>query len=269
MKKIIQFFICFILFTSIVKSQELPLRGICAHRGASETHPENTLAAITEAVNLGAHMIEFDVRATKDNELVIIHDATVDRTTNGKGKIDQLTLAEIKLLDAGGWKDVKFKGEKIPTFEEVLQIIPKNIWMNIHIKGGVLAAEKVARIITESGCIFNSIIACGDEEMKAVKMINPKIKICYMERGNSTDDYVKGAIEVKANSIQLTAEAFSDITNYVSTLKKHGISVNYYYAKSKDELKTLLEAGVDFPLVNDVKDMLQEAAIFGIELNKK
>ena len=74
------------------KNSALPSMGICAHRGAMETHPENTIAAFEEAIRLGAQMIEFDVRLTKDNIPVVIHDDTVDRTTDGSGPVKQLTL---------------------------------------------------------------------------------------------------------------------------------------------------------------------------------
>jgi len=128
-----------ILFTVLVLSNlnaqvQMPLKGICAHRGAMETYPENTLAAFKEAIRLGAHMVEFDVRITKDNELVIMHDKSVDRTTDGKELIIDLTLVEIKKLDAGSWKSAKFNGEKVPTLKETLSVFPKNIWLNIHLK---------------------------------------------------------------------------------------------------------------------------------------
>jgi glycerophosphoryl diester phosphodiesterase len=83
----------------------MPSRGICAHRGASDTHPENTLAAFREAIRLGVHMIEFDVALSKDGQLVLMHDTTVDRTTDGDGPVSELTLAELKKLDAVGSKN--------------------------------------------------------------------------------------------------------------------------------------------------------------------
>lgn len=89
----------------------MPARGLCAHRGAMSTHPENTLPAVKEAVRLGAHMIEFDIQLTKDDALVLMHDAMVDRTTNGKGKVADHTLAELKLLDAGSKMSQKFAGK--------------------------------------------------------------------------------------------------------------------------------------------------------------
>ncbi len=87
---------------SSVDFRDLPIRGICAYRGASNTYPENTRASFREAIRLGAHMIEMDVCFTKDRQLALMHDVTVDRTTNGSGTVSELTLEEIKRLDAGG-----------------------------------------------------------------------------------------------------------------------------------------------------------------------
>ncbi|MBQ7376514.1 MAG: glycerophosphodiester phosphodiesterase [Clostridia bacterium] len=94
---------------------------VAAHRGWSEKYPENTMIAYRAAAELGVDQIEIDVRVTKDGELVIIHDATVDRTTNGTGKVEDLTLAELLELDAGSWKGAEFAGQRIPTFAEFLE----------------------------------------------------------------------------------------------------------------------------------------------------
>ncbi len=96
---------------------------IFAHRGSKGTHPENTLASFKEAVRVGSDGIELDVHLTKDGQLVVIHDETVDRTTNGTGEIRNLTLAEIKAMDAGSWFKNDFAGEKIPTLDEVLHLL--------------------------------------------------------------------------------------------------------------------------------------------------
>ena len=89
---------------------------VAAHRGWSKKYPENTLLSFKEAIGLGVDQLELDVRVTKDNELVVIHDATVDRTTNGTGKVCEMTLAELKELDAGN-------GEKIPTLRELMELV--------------------------------------------------------------------------------------------------------------------------------------------------
>src|SRR5690606_40107102 len=94
-----------------------PLR--VAHRGARAEGPENTLAAIRLALEKGADGFELDVHRTRDGHLVVCHDETVDRTTDGTGAIGAMTLAELKRLDAGRWFDERFAGERIPTLDEV------------------------------------------------------------------------------------------------------------------------------------------------------
>ena len=114
---------------------------IFAHRGSKGTHPENTLASFKEAVRVGSDGIELDVHLTKDGHLVVIHDETVDRTTNATGEIRNLTLAEIKELDAGSWFHNKYAGEKIPTLEEVLLLLTElgfNGQLNIELKTDVI-----------------------------------------------------------------------------------------------------------------------------------
>ncbi len=127
---------------TLVGHAPMPTRGICAHRGASDTHPENTIAAFREAIRLGAQMIEFDVALSKDGELVLMHDRTIDRTTNGSGRPEDWLLADLKKLDAGSWKNSRFEGERIPTLGEALDVMPGNIWLNVHLKGGVELDKK-------------------------------------------------------------------------------------------------------------------------------
>ncbi len=92
---------------------------ILAHRGASAYAPENTIGAFRLAHELGADGIELDVQLTRDKIPIVLHDDTVDRTTNGKGRVSDLTIAEIALLDAGGWKTEDYRGEPIPTLAQV------------------------------------------------------------------------------------------------------------------------------------------------------
>ncbi len=95
---------------------------VIAHRGSSGNAPENTLVSFRKAIEMGADFIELDIHLSKDGELIVMHDETVNRTTNGKGKIRELTLAEIKGLDAGSWFNEEFKGVVVPTLGEVLEL---------------------------------------------------------------------------------------------------------------------------------------------------
>jgi glycerophosphoryl diester phosphodiesterase len=104
-----------------------------AHRGASAYAPENTLAAFKLAYEQGAQLIEFDVKLTADKQVVVIHDQSVDRTTNGKGNVNQLFLSELKKFDAGLWFDEKYRSESIPTLEEVFESIGNKLFMNVEL----------------------------------------------------------------------------------------------------------------------------------------
>ncbi len=98
-------------------------RRIAAHRGASDTLPENTIVALADAVELGCDFVEFDVRATRDGRLVLLHDATLDRTTDGSGPVALKTLHELRSLDAGAWLSPTHSGRKVPTLNETLAVI--------------------------------------------------------------------------------------------------------------------------------------------------
>jgi glycerophosphoryl diester phosphodiesterase len=116
-------------------SSSAQLFTIIAHRGASGSAPENTLAAIELAIANKADMIEIDIHQTKDGKLVVIHDDKLDRTTTGKGKINELTLEEIKKHDAGSWFNTSFSNEKVPELKEVLELINGKCKLLIEIKG--------------------------------------------------------------------------------------------------------------------------------------
>jgi len=107
---------------------------ILGHRGASAYAPENTISAFNRAFELGADGIELDVTLTKDGAAVVLHDDKVDRTSNGKGLVSEMTLAEIQKLDAGSWFDAKYRGEKFPTLEQVLTQVPSDKLINIELK---------------------------------------------------------------------------------------------------------------------------------------
>lgn len=264
--------VVFIIFSGCHTTQKaepvfkLPERGLCAHRGAMETHPENTIPAFRAAVEAGAHMIEFDVWLTKDHRMVVIHDSSVDRTTNGTGKVPDLTFSEIRALDAGSWKDPGFAGVQIPTPEEVLKEIPYNVWINIHIKGAGELPAMIARLVEAEGRLHQAFLACGTEAARVAKEAVPGITICNMDRQESAEEYVASTISARTGFIQLLRKSeYKDFAGSVKLLKENGIKVNYYGTDSPEELKMLFDAGVDFPLVNDIVHTMQVARGLGIE----
>lgn len=113
--------------------ESLPRPIIFAHRGASAHAPENTIAAFELALTQQADAIELDVKLSADGRVVVIHDPSVDRTTNGHGRVRDLSLAELKKLDAGGSFSEKFRGEKIPTLDEVFEAVGKRTLINVEL----------------------------------------------------------------------------------------------------------------------------------------
>jgi glycerophosphoryl diester phosphodiesterase len=116
------------------RSEKFKQPWIIAHRGYRARYPENTLVAFQAALDAGVQMIELDVALSRDRKLVVIHDATLERTTNGNGAVRDHTLAQLKRLDAGGWFHPRFAGEHLPELSEVLDLADGEVLINIEIK---------------------------------------------------------------------------------------------------------------------------------------
>ncbi len=123
---------------------------LIGHRGVAGTHPENTRISVQAAINLDLKWVEVDVQPTKDNILVVCHDHTVNRCSNGLGRVDELTLTELKKLDFGGWLSKEFAGESIMTLEELLRLAAdNNLNLNIEVKVDRHPAEQVAQLLAK------------------------------------------------------------------------------------------------------------------------
>jgi len=154
------------------------------HRGAAAECPENTHAAFARALEASADMIECDLQLTADGHVVIIHDYTADRTTNGSGAIADLSLAEIRSLEAGAWKDSAFAGEKVPTLEETLaQVLPAaDLNLELKCQGtreearrlALAAAESVRRRDAWDSTIFSSF---SPEALIELREVAPEARI--------------------------------------------------------------------------------------------
>ncbi len=241
----------------------MPTRGICAHRGASRSHPENTLSAFREAIQIGAHQIEMDVQLTRDGHMVLMHDMTVDRTTDGRGRVTELTLAQIKRLDAGSWKDAKFRGERIPTLTEALAMMPQNVWLNLHLKGGADVGRAVAGEVVLRKRTHQAFLACTRTAAEAAQKVHAEILICNMDRQGTSTRYVDETISRRCGFIQLAG--WPALPDDMRRLREADIRVNYYGTNSPRMLKPLYAAGVEFPLVDDLATMMAAAGKLGIK----
>jgi glycerophosphoryl diester phosphodiesterase len=228
-----------------------------AHRGASGSAPENTLAAINKALEIGADIIEIDVHLSSDNQLIVIHDNTLDRTTTLKGNVKDHTLKELKNADAGSWFSPEFKNERIPTLDEVLYTINGKAILLIEIKDGSevypgiekLTVEAVKRNGAESWCELQSFSQIAVEKMLEEKSSMPVYKLVV---GNVPLLPLHHDGKMKSGS----AYQYKNVT---------GINPNYRFAK-KRVLKKLHERNQKMYVwtVNDEK-LMKKLLLWGVD----
>jgi len=168
---------------------------IVAHRGYSSLAPENTLAAISEAIAVGAQGCEFDVRASREGTVVLLHDDTVDRTTDGRGKVKELTLAQLKTLDAGAWKHSRYKGERVPTLDEALRLLrpspcrPVVEIKTVGISGAVVESIRAAKLVDRA-----VVIAFNQDVVREVRVLEPRLKCAWLH-----GEEPKGSVQQQAD----------------------------------------------------------------------
>jgi glycerophosphoryl diester phosphodiesterase len=161
-----------------------------AHRGASGHAPENTLAAFRLAAEMGADGIELDVHLSADGQVVVIHNGTVDATTDGQGRVRDLTLDGLQSLDAGSWYGPRFAGQRIPTLEQVFADLGQRLRINVEIKGerggapaGQLEAAVVA-LIEARGLVERVIVSSFfPSSLRRVHKLNPDIPLGFLYAG--------------------------------------------------------------------------------------
>mgnify|MGYP002636091068 CR=1 FL=1 len=226
---------------------------ICAHRGDVTHAPENTLIAIRTAIAKGAAMVEFDVYTSKDGELIIIHDATVDRTTEATGKVTDFTFDELRKLNAADYfesEDIEYA--KIPTLREVLELVPRDVLCNVHLKNSPGVAAKSAKVIEELGRLDHCFLACSEEQIAEARAVVSEIKTCNMSRQTGNRGaYIDMTIELGCQFIQLQhSQGTEGLKEDVDRLHEAGVLVNFYGANEVELMQTLADAGIDYVLTD-------------------
>jgi glycerophosphoryl diester phosphodiesterase len=161
-----------------------------SHRGEHLERPENTIPAFQEAIRVGADFFELDVQTTSDGKLVLSHDATVDRCTNGKGKVSEMTFEQVEALDAGIKKGPAYAGLKIPTFDEALDLARGKIGVYVDVKNA--SAQDLVTHIDGHGMTDHVVIYCRPALCKQIEDLNPKLKVMPE---SSTADHTKTLVE--------------------------------------------------------------------------
>jgi len=232
---------------------------VIAHRGASGHAPENTMAAFRKALALGAAFIETDLQLSRDARLVAMHDATVNRTTNGQGPVHDLTLTELRRLDAGSWFGSEFADERIPTLEEILQFAKKHdVVFYLELKPGGSWGGEHALIgaLRESGEIARTlVISFSPEILAAVRRIEPTLMTGLLFEG-TIEKPLEKVLEVGARQLAVRSDLVTP--SLLQEARKKDVQVVCWTVNHPAHMRLLMEAGVD-GIMSDYPDRLMAA----------
>lgn len=241
-------------------NQKYPVT-VIAHRGYRDVAPENTMSAFRKAYQIGVNMVELDVSLTKDREVAIMHDDTIDRTTNGKGNIEDKTLAELKELDAGSWFSPVFKGEQVPTLGEVLEFAKDKICVNIEIKSYTVEKRsqtgieaKVVELIKKYDMKEHVLVSSFSQEaLRRIKVIDPSVPTALLIVSDGIFNS-QTSMAKKVNS-----DAINELYNFtrgseIEKSQKNNLKVNVWTINDPHAMSELIDKKVD-GLITDRPDL--------------
>ncbi len=236
--------------------EQFPTPIILAHRGDLANAPENTLPSFQQAIQKGADGVELDAKLTSDGHVIVIHDTTVDRTTNGKGRIQTFSLEAIRQLDAGSWFNEKFKGTQVPLLSEVFETVSRDRLINIELtnyatpRDGLV--DKVCELIKKHGnqkqIIFSSFFASN---LKRASQLLPEIP-----RGLLA---MPGITGVWARSFGFMFGEYQALHPHISSASREQVQrvhrlkrrVHVWTANTPEEVRRLKDWGVDGIFTDD------------------
>jgi glycerophosphoryl diester phosphodiesterase len=229
---------------------------VIAHRGASGHAPENTLAAFRKAVAMGATFIETDLQMSRDARLVAIHDATVNRTTNGQGTVHDMTLSELRGLDAGSWFGSEYAGERIPTLEELLAFSKRNdvvFYLELKPQGSWGGEHALIGALRESGEIPRTVVISFDASVIfTLRKIEPTLMTGLLYDGQ-TENPLEKAVEVGARQVVVRGDLVTP--GLLSAARKKDLQIVCWTVNHPAHMRMLMAAGVD-GIMSDYPDRL-------------
>lgn len=231
-----------------------------AHQGANAAAPANTLAAFRLAAEMGADGVELDAQLSRDGEVVVIHDFTVDRTTDGRGVVRGLTLAQLKELDAGARFDPTFAGERIPTLQEVFDAVGHRLLVNVEIKSlpgrsRGLEAE-VVRLIEDNNLAHQVIVSSFNPlSLRKVKRLNPNVPTALLHAPGQSFLLRRAWLAPLApHEFRHPHHTLVD-ERLMVWARREGYRVNTWTVDEPEEMRRLLALGVD-GIITDHPDRL-------------
>ncbi len=227
---------------------------VLGHRGASGYAPENTLPAFELGVEQGCHGFEFDVQLTRDGVAAVIHDWTVDRTTNGSGEVRGMDYSDIRSLDAGSWFGPKFAGARVPRLEELFERLPKDMTLNVEMKSrpddrpGL--EELVASLVAKYGAAERTIVSSfNHKSLKLLHKIAPQLKKGLLYEGVLIAPLSYGGRQGLGLSSLHPCHDYVE-PGVVKTVHNSGIKVACWTVNTAERALELEKMGIDIVITN-------------------
>lgn len=241
---------------------ELPRPLLLAHRGACAYAPENTLAAFQLAMKQGAHGVELDAKLSADGTIVVMHDASVDRTTNGSGRVNELPLAALRELDASFHATGPYRGEKIPTLAEVLETVGSQAYVNIELTNYLSPfdelPERAATLVERMDCqprvIFSSFFPAN---LRRVRRVLPEARVAVLAYPGAFGSVGRGWIGRQA-APEIVHPHHNDIhPAYIQKEHARGRRIHPWVVNAPSEARAFLLMGLDGLISDDPPAMLR------------
>lgn len=222
---------------------------LTAHRGWSGRYPENTLTAFMKAIEIGVDIVEFDVRETSDEELVVIHDSTLDRTTDGTGPVSRIALAQLKCLNASFWKGPHDTGQRttipsgketILTLEETLSALCGKVGLNIQVYvAKPVSIQKIIKLYSDLDLYDTAFLMLASfDQAEYVRSLDSKVAVCIAEDRSNIERHVRYGVDFIQPCL---ADLSSD---YVRQVKSAKIRANVFYANTSEDVEKILDLGL-------------------------
>ena len=243
-----------------------------AHRGASGLAPENTLGAFSKALEIGVDGVEVDVRGTLDGKLVVLHDQTLDRTTDRTGCIHRMSLTEIQEADAGAWFGPSFIGEKVPTLAESLDLIKKTAITVLEVKDEWLSAEVVRAIHYTQSVNSVIVISFHASVLLEVRSVDPRIPTGFLTSGNTKAlqhkqalDLIQTTCKIGASTLNVKHEMLD--ARFAWEVRKRGVNLWVWTVDDVVQMQQLVKLGVQ-GITSNFPDRFVQAGNEGTNYNE-
>ncbi len=234
---------------------------VFAHRGASQYAPENTIAAFELAVTQGADAIELDVKLSVDGQAVVIHDQTVDRTTDGSGRVNKMTLQDLKKLDAH-YRFTQYAGEGIPTLDEVFESVGKRIFVNVELTNYAsqnddlvpVVAEVVKRHEMQKKVLFSSFAPVN---LKRMKILLPEVPVALLASQGLLGAAARSALFIRLSPAIIHPYLTDVSQRFMGTECKRDRRVHVWTVNEEADIRRLRALGVDGFFTDDPLNTLR------------